>query len=351
MSFDPNFNCGQASGDFMSSGSFLDFQGLADNEDSIDIGNLIVEGSENGDENDLFKTLFPESSFHDTPEFKKEDITDYQIGGGHTGIYDKDPELIDQYLQSEASSLCVSACSSVANSPIPFQHPIFQTPPVTPPVDEKSLLRQHLQINVPHQTAQPPPSNMSTNQYSVQAEMDTIQQRYDNQQTHGMGMGLDLQMTHTMQEPSTNQVQQQRSTAANNEPQKVNYIKQESQQNDMDMPLALTIDRTKQPLSSNLNMSNKRSSVSQSDSEPRNKKVKAVAKGTPEYIQKRERNNVAVRRSRDKAKRKALETQEKVQTLTSENKMLREQVKSLNNEVKTLKSLLQNISPFPNLKT
>jgi len=333
MSFDPNFNSGQADG-FMSSENILDFTGLPDNEDSIDISNLLSDDYEE----DIFKTILSFSG-SSSPDLKKEESENFFIGGG----YDNGIESCQQYLQSGPSSSYASVCSSAATSPIPFHH-TFETPPLTP-TSEKSLLRQQLQINGP--TA----SSMTSTQYSVMQEQSNMnrQQRYDTRQNIDLCLDLELPQHKTETTIIGGSTLQRDAKVASGISSEYMPVKQEGNV-DMDMPLALTTDRTKQPLSSNLNMSNKRSAVSQSI-EPRSKKSKAVAKGTPEYMLKRERNNVAVRRSRDKAKRKALETQEKVQSLTEENKMLREEVKNLKNEVNTLKGLLQNISQHPYVKT
>jgi len=350
MSFDPNLYSGQGE-NYMSSESFLeDFHGLADNEDSVDIANLINStGSGNFEncEEDLFKSLFPIYSLDN--DLKKEECENTP---SHSSEY-LNPESCQQYLQSGPTSSCVSACSSATASPIPFQHPFQQTPPISPPCGEKSLLRQHLQING---TTDQPATTMSSTQYSVMQEpppppVEMNRQRYEAQRSLNMNQ---MELQHHPQQQHKTEANSMSSLVIKSEHKMVpDYapIKQEGSVVDMDMPLALTTDRTKQPLSSNLNMSNKRPSVSCQQEEPRSKKSKAIAKGTPEYIQKRERNNVAVRRSRDKAKRKALETQEKVQSLAEENKMLREEVKKLTNEVNTLKSLVQSISQYSNVKT
>ena len=56
-------------------------------------------------------------------------------------------------------------------------------------------------------------------------------------------------------------------------------------------------------------------------------KLKGAAAVDPdEYLKKRERNNVAVRKSRRKAKQKIEETRQRVSELTSENDDLRSKV-------------------------
>ena len=71
-----------------------------------------------------------------------------------------------------------------------------------------------------------------------------------------------------------------------------------------------------------------------------NKLRKSIKKGSDEYIVKRERNNVAVRKSRTKAKLKHIETQMRVGELTEENEQLRNRVASLQKELNALKSFI-----------
>lgn len=66
-------------------------------------------------------------------------------------------------------------------------------------------------------------------------------------------------------------------------------------------------------------------------------------KDTAEYFEKRERNNVAVRKSRDKAKQKQEETQQRVQQLTDENENLNKKLDLLTKELNVLKSLFINV--------
>ncbi|XP_035678593.1 CCAAT/enhancer-binding protein delta-like [Branchiostoma floridae] len=71
---------------------------------------------------------------------------------------------------------------------------------------------------------------------------------------------------------------------------------------------------------------------------------RALQKGTEEYTTRRQRNNVAVRKSREKAKQRNLETQQKVQELQQENEKLQKRVELLTKELDTLKSLFTNVS-------
>lgn len=62
-------------------------------------------------------------------------------------------------------------------------------------------------------------------------------------------------------------------------------------------------------------------------------------KDTDEYLQRRERNNIAVRKSRDKGRKKARLMMEKVHRLRSENEMLEQKVEILSKELSILKDL------------
>jgi len=69
---------------------------------------------------------------------------------------------------------------------------------------------------------------------------------------------------------------------------------------------------------------------------------KQYTKGSDEYRMKRERNNIAVRKSRFKSKQKFLETQVQVQELAGENERLHTKVNLLTRELNSLRSLLQS---------
>jgi len=61
-----------------------------------------------------------------------------------------------------------------------------------------------------------------------------------------------------------------------------------------------------------------------------------------EYVRKRERNNIAVRKSRRKAKQRIEETKQRVDDLTKENEDLRIKVALLQKELNVLRSLFAN---------
>lgn len=65
-------------------------------------------------------------------------------------------------------------------------------------------------------------------------------------------------------------------------------------------------------------------------------------KGSDEYRQKRERNNIAVRKSRFKSKQKFMDTQNQVEELVGENDRLHTKVNILTKELNVLRSLLRN---------
>lgn len=83
---------------------------------------------------------------------------------------------------------------------------------------------------------------------------------------------------------------------------------------------------------------------------PANKGKKSVDKGSLEYRLRRERNNIAVRKSRDKAKLRNVETQHKVMELASDNERLRGRVHELSRELDTLRGLFRQLPEAALLK-
>lgn len=75
----------------------------------------------------------------------------------------------------------------------------------------------------------------------------------------------------------------------------------------------------------------------------RGKTKKQIDKNSPEYRLRRERNNVAVRKSRDKAKMRNVETQQKVIELTADNDRLRKRVEHLTRELETLRGIFRQL--------
>lgn len=72
-------------------------------------------------------------------------------------------------------------------------------------------------------------------------------------------------------------------------------------------------------------------------------KKKNVDKSSVEYRLRRERNNVAVRKSRDKAKMRNAETQQKVIELSADNDRLRKRVEHLTRELETLRGIFRQL--------
>ena len=66
---------------------------------------------------------------------------------------------------------------------------------------------------------------------------------------------------------------------------------------------------------------------------------KQVDKNDPEYLEKRKRNNEAIRKSREKAKQKAEETQKKVEILRKDNTRLEDKINVLGQEMQFLKDI------------
>ncbi|XP_072357672.1 CCAAT/enhancer-binding protein epsilon-like [Scyliorhinus torazame] len=73
------------------------------------------------------------------------------------------------------------------------------------------------------------------------------------------------------------------------------------------------------------------------------KSKKHVNKDSTEYRLRRERNNIAVRKSRDKAKRRNMETQQKALQYLSENERLHNKVEQLTQELETLRGLFRQV--------
>ncbi|XP_073686941.1 CCAAT/enhancer-binding protein delta [Garra rufa] len=77
---------------------------------------------------------------------------------------------------------------------------------------------------------------------------------------------------------------------------------------------------------------------------------KSVDRHSPEYRQRRERNNIAVRKSRDKAKQRNLEMQQKMLELNSENERLHKTIDQLTRELSSLRNFFKQM-PEPSFGT
>uniref|UniRef100_A0A1A7X5D6 CCAAT/enhancer-binding protein n=1 Tax=Iconisemion striatum TaxID=60296 RepID=A0A1A7X5D6_9TELE len=89
------------------------------------------------------------------------------------------------------------------------------------------------------------------------------------------------------------------------------------------------------------------SAVSSAKSSPRKvsreKGKKSVDRCSVEYRQRRERNNIAVRKSRDKAKRRNLDMQQKMIELSVENEKLHKTIEQLTRELTGLRDFFKQI--------
>lgn len=67
---------------------------------------------------------------------------------------------------------------------------------------------------------------------------------------------------------------------------------------------------------------------------------RSISKDSAEYRLRREKNNIAVRKSRDKARRRILLTQQKAKQLQDENQKLQMRIGQMTQELDTLKHIL-----------
>ncbi|XP_043544232.1 CCAAT/enhancer-binding protein delta [Chiloscyllium plagiosum] len=84
------------------------------------------------------------------------------------------------------------------------------------------------------------------------------------------------------------------------------------------------------------------------------KTKKPVDRQSSEYRQRRERNNIAVRKSRDKAKQRNVEMQQKVIELNAENDRLHKKIEQLSRELAIMRNFFEqqpNAAPFLNAST
>ncbi|XP_034039999.1 CCAAT/enhancer-binding protein delta [Thalassophryne amazonica] len=75
----------------------------------------------------------------------------------------------------------------------------------------------------------------------------------------------------------------------------------------------------------------------------REKGKKSLDRFSVEYRQRRERNNIAVRKSRDKAKRRNLEMQQKLIELSAENDRLHKTIEQLSRELSGLREFFKHV--------
>ena len=78
------------------------------------------------------------------------------------------------------------------------------------------------------------------------------------------------------------------------------------------------------------------------------KQSKQINKDDPEYLERRKRNNEAIRKSREKSKAKASETSEKVDYFKKDNKRLEDKISVLGQEMQFLKDIFLAHAGSPN---
>ncbi|XP_015280934.1 PREDICTED: CCAAT/enhancer-binding protein delta [Gekko japonicus] len=86
-----------------------------------------------------------------------------------------------------------------------------------------------------------------------------------------------------------------------------------------------------------------RSSASSSSGGKERAGKKCVDRFSPEYRQRRERNNIAVRKSRDKAKRRNQEMQQKLVELSAENERLHKKIEQLTRDLSSLRHFFKQL--------
>nr|XP_033789611.1 CCAAT/enhancer-binding protein delta [Geotrypetes seraphini] len=83
-------------------------------------------------------------------------------------------------------------------------------------------------------------------------------------------------------------------------------------------------------------------SVPREQPQPRGAK-KCVDRCSPEYRQRRERNNIAVRKSRDKAKKRNIDMQQKLLELSTENEKLHKRIEVLSRDLSSLRHFFKQL--------
>lgn len=291
----------------------FDFSDLYQNEESIDISKYMTSANLELCDDDLFQSLFP---------------TDAEV------VKSEKPDPFESELDwwAEPGSAYSSACSSAAQSPVQF----FTTPPVTPKPDRVNpappeLLRQQLQQDRLSQISM---SRTQLTPFTISEESPNLTPFVNEKVT-------------VKNEPD--------------EPQGTNlgvyYLKNEQDVNNnmstttgvktiiCEIPAGNLQNGVKDfhQQSPKLQQMLKRPAGDDDGSKQGMKRSKLLNKDSEEYKMKRERNNVAVRKSRDKAKQKSLETQNKVTELSNENKRLQDRVAELTHELNTLKGILKSL--------
>ena len=322
MAFDPNMNIGVGG----ASCDSLDLPDWCENEESFDLSTFISSNRNLELCNDeLFEALFPPNS-PATTDIKK-DKTDKEVEHWSN--------------QAPLASHPTSACSSTTTSPAMQNY--YNTPPVTPRTELHRSSPHHLQydgLTVPMASSRLALLNSSNHQTLMQlgapsssAALKSSQPLVKQEPNDPSTSHLAFAVSRNQAVPGPSLFQNERNSIIQNDGQPSlghgsKILNHSSITSNNQESSALVTKRTQDspfPVTA--------------------KKSKPTLKGSDEYFEKRKRNNVAVRRSRDKAKKKALETQNRVNELTNENIALRRRIAELSNELSTLKGLLTSSVP------
>ena len=314
MAYDPNMNLG-------ATGDSLDLPDWCHNEESFDLSNFI-SNNRNLElcNDDLFETLFPPNSppASDMNKDKTDKEVEHWSNHGPSGSHP------------------ASACSSTATSPALQNY--YNTPPVTPRTDLLRTSPHHLQhegLTMPMAASRLALLNSSNHQASKQSNYGASalnqamvkQEPIEQNSSH-----IPFAVTRTQADPGPSLFH------------KTNKVTVNSASAHSDLGHGSSVGDASAISGNGEDRSIVGIKRTQELGYPSNsKKTKLIVKGTEEYMEKRKRNNVAVRRSRDKAKMKALETQNRVNELTNENTALRRRITELSHELDTLKGLLTSL--------
>jgi len=317
MEYDPNMNLGANS-------DSLELPDWCHNEESFDLSSFISNNRNLELCNDeLFETLFPPNS-PAASDFNKDKT-------------DKEVEHWSNHAPS--GSHPASACSSTATSPALQNY--YNTPPVTPRTDLLRTSPHHLQqegLTMPmsatrlamlnssnHQGLKQPNRGASVHPNQAVVKQEPIEEQASSHVPFTIGRSQMVSSPSLFQK--ANKAVGFNSSSTQSSLRQSNDIAVSSPSPNNCQETSLVGMKRTQEL----------------DYPSNSKKTKPLVKGSDEYLEKRKRNNVAVRRSRDKAKMKALETQNRVTELTNENVALRRRITELSHELDTLKGLLTSL--------
>lgn len=129
------------------------------------------------------------------------------------------------------------------------------------------------------------------------------------------------------------------------EPERESYLVHQLQKVNNETERKVTLEKKLHEALENLQNTNRKTS-SNRKAPKQSTKRRCLDKDSPEYRAKRERNNIAVRKSRTKSKMRHIETKLKVSDLCEENEQLKSKVSLLQRELNALRNFVAvNMSP------